>query len=69
MRLCVCTHAYLGADVMHAGGDVLGRGVASEHMTLENVGQFVPRHISKVPATTDKSAEHTPTQIHKAECR
>lgn len=35
---------------MQAGGDVLGRGLAAEHVALEHLRQLVPRHVGKVPA-------------------
>lgn len=45
---------YLGTDVMHAGGNVLGRSIASEHVTLQYIGQLVPSHVCKVPVMRKK---------------
>lgn len=40
---------HLRAQVMQAGGDVLGRGVTAEHMTLQDLGQVVSSHVCKIP--------------------
>lgn len=42
--------AHLGADLMQAGGDVLGGALAAEDMALEHLRQLVPGHVGEVPA-------------------
>lgn len=34
---------------MQAGGDVLGRRLAAEHVALEHLGQLVSSYVGKVP--------------------
>lgn len=39
----------LGADLMQAGGDVLGRCLTAKHVALEHLGQFISSYVGKVP--------------------
>lgn len=53
LALCVerpqASTTHPGADLMQAGGDGFGRRVTAEHMTFQDPGVFVPRHICKIP--------------------
>ena len=42
--------SHLGADLVQAGGDVLGGALAAEDVALEHLRQLVPGHVGKVPA-------------------
>lgn len=39
----------LGADLMQAGGDVLGRCLTAKHVALEHLGQLISSYVGKVP--------------------
>lgn len=39
---------------MQAGGDGFGWCVTAKHMTFQNPGVFIPRHIRKVPGKNEK---------------
>ena len=45
---------------MQAGGDGFGWRVTAEHMTFQDPGVFVPRHICKVPER-EENTESTKT--------
>lgn len=40
---------------MQAGGDSFGRRVTAEHMTFQDPGVFIPRHICKVPGKEENT--------------
>ncbi len=40
---------------MQAGGDGFGWRVTAEHMTFQDPGVFIPRHICKVPGREENT--------------
>lgn len=42
---------------MQAGGDGFGWRVTAEHMTFQDPGVFIPRHICKVPGREEENTE------------
>lgn len=49
----------LRADLMQAGGDVLGRCFTAKHVALEHLGQLITSYVGKVPSTVPPNAPHT----------
>lgn len=64
----VCEDTHPGADLVQAGGDGFGRSVTAEHMTFQDPGVFIPRHISKVPEKMEKRKKKRNMRSGRSSC-
>ena len=54
----------LGAHLMQSRGNGFGRGITTEHVTLQHTAVFISSHEGKVPERTTQTHTHTHKNKH-----